>query len=104
MKNAFVLAMMLSFAACATSADTEEETAPSTPSDEKAEVAAPAPAAKTAVEHQFCEPGPPNNWCQNRVNKACSSEGLTSRCYIPNYCEWGMVQCQSGIWVLIDPS
>jgi hypothetical protein len=99
MKNAFALALLLTFAACAT---TEEE--PADLSDESA----PAEAAPKGVETSplpavspLCEPGPPSNFCYNREGRSCPVPNAISRCYIPNYCEWGILQCQGGVWVLV---
>lgn len=98
--TALVAALLLSFSACAAEEPGGEEQGQA----EQALKSPAAPAAPAAGEQLACEPGPPSNWCSNRVGKACSTEGTISRCYIPNYCEWGLVQCQSGSWVLIDPS
>lgn len=56
-----------------------------------------APAEEAAAVEPLCEPGPPSNWCQNVHGTACTSTTFR-RCYLPNYCEWMICQCEGGAW------
>ncbi len=101
--SAVMVALLLSAVGCATSEELSDEVTDEA-SDPSSDVTQPAPPGDKGQSRLICEPGPPSNWCQNRVDKACSSPGALSRCYIPSYCEWGLLQCTNGVWVLIDPS
>jgi hypothetical protein len=104
MKTAAVLALMLTFVACAVPED--DSGAP--PEEAPAELTAPAEAAPLLVPAelappaaQSCAPGPSGNWCHNREGYSCPVEGVRSRCFIPSYCEWAVLRCEGGIWVMI---
>lgn len=100
MRFASALVMCVLAVGCAVS---EEETVPApieAPIEGPVEAPANAP-AKSPAEQNFCAPGPSGNWCQNREGHSCPVEGYRSRCFAPNYCEWFMMQCQGGIWVIL---
>lgn len=93
MKTMVVLALVLSLSGCATS---EEEVVAlpeeSAPAEVELKTLEPVPALTPAP--QACTPGPS---C-NVIGTSCSTEGAIRRCYLANYCEWLILQCQNGIW------
>ncbi len=107
MKNlaALALAAILTFVtACAISEDDSIDQPEQAPAELTVPTASPeviVPAEFAPAANPSCAPGPSGNWCSNREGHSCPTEGTRSRCYIPNYCEWAILRCEGGVWVMI---
>jgi hypothetical protein len=93
MKGLAVLSLMLSIAACAV--NEEQDVAPAeSPAPVEAEPTKLEPTPSLLPSPQACAPGPS---C-DVIGTSCSTEGARRRCYLANYCEWLILQCQNGVW------
>jgi hypothetical protein len=97
----FGIAMALLFTACAVSEANEENATTQQSETQSGGAAADEAIESVAPNWRGCPVGDPSNFCVNRERTFCPTEGVRSQCYIPEYCEWGRLQCQGGIWVMI---
>ena len=93
MKSLVVLSLMLSINACAVSEEEGVEPAESRmPTEAEPKTLELSPSLLPSP--QACTPGPS---C-SVIGTSCTTEGAIRRCYLANYCEWLILQCQNGIW------